>query len=74
MVIPDGTAGLNNVLDAGFSRPLHIIAKGEEGVGSQGNAGLGGQPFFLFLCCKRFRLYSKQCLPHAVGQYVLVFV
>ena len=34
MVIPDGTAGLNNVLDAGFSRPLHIIAKGEEGVGA----------------------------------------
>ena len=74
VVVADRTARLGDIRHAAFAGPLNIVPKGEEGVGAQGNAGLGGQPFFLFLCCKRFRLYSKQCLPHAVGQYVLVFV
>ena len=48
MVIPDGTAGLNDVLDAGFSRPLHIIAEGEEGVGAACDAGEGTTELPLF--------------------------
>ncbi len=43
-IVLDGTAGLNDVLDAGFSRPLHIIAEGEEGVGAAVTPVRAGDP------------------------------
>lgn len=39
-------AGLNDVLDAGFSRPAHIIAEGEKGVGAACDAGEGCESRF----------------------------
>ena len=35
IVVPDGAAGLGDVLHAGLSRPLHVVAEGEEGVWQQ---------------------------------------
>ena len=37
MVVTDGAAGLGDVLDPGFESPLHVVAKGEEGIAAQGD-------------------------------------
>ncbi|CAN3999461.1 Site-specific integrase, partial [Dysosmobacter welbionis] len=74
MVIPDGTAGLNDVLDAGFSRPLHIIAEGEEGVGAACDAGEGCDPGFFLLRRQGIGAHSEGLLPDALRQHVLILV
>ncbi|CAN4039645.1 acetyl-CoA carboxylase, carboxyltransferase subunit beta, partial [Dysosmobacter welbionis] len=74
MVVPDGTAGLNDVLDAGFSRPLHIIAEGEEGVGAACDAGEGCDPVFFLLRRQRIGAHGEGLLPDALRQHVLILV
>ena len=37
LVVPDGAAGLGDVLHAGLIGPLHVVAKGEEGVRAEGD-------------------------------------
>ena len=74
MVIPDGAAGLGNVGNARLSGPLHVVAKGEEGVAANSDAGLSGDPSLLFLRGQDLGADLKGVLPHAVGQHVLILV
>ena len=39
LIVPDGTAGLGNVLNTGLPGPLHVVPEGEEGVAAHGDAG-----------------------------------
>ena len=49
VVIPDGAAGLGDVLHAGLVGPLHVVTEGEEGVGAQGDAGELCDPLLFLL-------------------------
>ena len=74
MIVPDGAARLHDVGNAALSGPLHIVPEGEEGVGTHGDAGLGGDPGFLFLSCQGLGLYLEGLLPYALLEDVLVFI
>ena len=74
LIVPDGTAGLGNVLNTGLPGPLHVVPEGEEGVGAHGDAGHLGDPIFLFLLCQHIGLHFEGVLPHAFGQHVVVLV
>ena len=74
VVIPDGAAGLGDVLHAGLAGTLHIVAEGEEGIGPAGDAGLGGDPGLFLLLCQHLGLDGEGLLPHAVRQNVLILV
>ena len=37
-IVPDGTAGLGHIVHAAGVGPLDIVVKGEERIGTQGNA------------------------------------
>ena len=74
MIVPNAAAGLGDIGGAGLAGPLHIVAEGEEGIGTHGHSGLGGDPGFLFLRRQHLGLDGEGLLPHAVGQNVLVLV
>ena len=74
MVVADAAARLSNVLHAGFSRPLNVVAKGEERVGADRHAGLRGDPSLLFLHTQHFGPDLKDILPDTVGQQILILV
>ena len=74
VVIPDGTAGLCDILDTGLSGPLHIITKGEESVGAAGNAALLGNPGLFLLGSQHLRLDFKGLLPDAISQHVFILI
>ena len=65
IVVPDAAAGLGDVLHAGLSRSLHVVAEGEEGVGAAGDAGEGRDPGALLLRRQGFRLHGEGLLPDA---------
>ena len=74
IVVPNAAAGLGDILDAGFSGPLHVVAEGEEGVGAAGDAGEGGDPGLFLLRRQGVRLHGKGLLPDALRQHVLILV
>ena len=39
LVVPDGAAGLYDILHARLPGPVHVVAEGEERVGAEGHAG-----------------------------------
>ena len=48
LVVPDGAAGLGDILHPRLSGPFHVVAEGEEGVRAQGDAGEAlGDPLLL---------------------------
>ena len=52
-IVPDGAAGLGDVLDTGGLGPLDVVGAGEEGIGTQRHAtfdgvALGSDAFFPF--------------------------
>ena len=49
VVVPDGAAGLGDILHPGLEGPLHVVPEGEEGVGAAGDAALFGNPGFFLL-------------------------
>ena len=74
LVVPDGAAGLGDVLGTGFEGTLHVVAKGEEGVGAHGHAGHLGDPVLFLLLGEHVGLYLEGVLPHALGQHVVVLL
>ena len=52
IVVTDGTARLCDILNAALVSALNVVAEGEEGVGTKGNAGQLIQPCALFFSCK----------------------
>ena len=59
---------------AGLVGTLDVVAKGEESVAAQGHAGHAVQPGPALLPGKGLGLLCEELLPHAVRQYVHVFV
>ena len=53
---------------------LHVVAEGEEGVGAQGHASLGGDPGGLLLAGEDLGPLGEPLLPLALGQHVVVLV
>ena len=72
-IVPDGAAGLGDVLDAGGFGALDVVGEGEERIGTEGNAGqmsdrnsrsvFFGQPV---------GLTGEVVLPDAVGADILL--
>ena len=58
-VIPDGAAGLSDVLDTGSEGTLDVVAEGEECITGQRNVPAGSQPCPLFFCGQEFRASMK---------------
>ena len=73
-IIPDGTAGLRNVFDAALFRSLDIVREREEGIGYQGHILNLVKPCPFFLASEHWGLYFKGLFPHAVRQYIHVFL
>ena len=70
-IVPDGAAGLGNVLHTGGIGPLDVVREGEEGIGAQSHILTGGQPLTLVLLGQRFGLTGEVVLPDAVGADIL---
>ena len=67
VVIADGTARFSDIADAALVGSFNVVAEREESVGTQGNACVLCQPFFLFFNSQRFRLFCEEVLPCAVS-------
>ncbi len=74
VVVADRSAGLGDILHAGFPRALDVVPEGEERVRPDGDAGLGRDPSALFLRRQRFGLFRKDPLPLPFAQNVLVLI
>ena len=70
-IIPDGAAGLGDVLHAGGHAALDGVGEGEEGVGAQGHSVLCVQPGPLFLSGQRFGTGGEIILPNALSAHIL---
>ena len=74
VVVPDGTSRLSDVLHAGLSGTLNIVAEGEESIGTDADTALCCDPG-LFLCSgQRFGPDSEGLLPGTVSQNVVALV
>ncbi len=67
VVIPDRTAGLGHVADPGTVSPFDVVAKGEEGIRSQGNPVQGIEILADLLVGQRLRSDGEVLLPVAFG-------
>ena len=74
VVVPNGPAGLDDVLHAALPRPLHVISEGEEGVGPAGHAGELCDPGFFRLRRQGLGALLKDGLPRPVRQKILPLV
>ena len=72
IIVPDASAGLNHVVNTGFSCPLDVVAEGEERVGTDGKSGLRGDPGFLFFQSQRLRTGLEGLLPYTVAKDIFV--
>ena len=70
-IIPDGTAGLGDVLDTGGVGPLDVVGEGEEGIRAQSHVLPGSQPGSFLFRGQALRLHREVFLPDAVGAHVL---
>ena len=55
ILITDGTARLCDILNAALVSALNVVAEGEEGIGTQGNAGQLIQPCAFFFSRKNWK-------------------
>ena len=74
IVVAHRSAGLSHILHAASVRPLDIITKGEERVGSQRHAAHPIKPRPLRLGRKHLRLHLENLLPCAVSQHIHVIL
>ena len=65
LLVPDGAAGLGDVLHPALPGPLHVVPKGEEGVAAKGDAGHSRNPLPLHLRRENRRADGKGPLPAA---------
>ena len=63
ILITDGTARLCDILNAALVSALNVVAEGEEGIGTKGNAGQLIQPCAFFFSRKNGRLLCENLLP-----------
>ncbi len=71
-IVPDGAAGLGDILHAAAVRPLDVVREREEGVASQGHALPGVQPGPGLGGGEVLRLAGEILLPVALGADVLL--
>ena len=71
-IVPDGAAGLGDVLDAGGFGALDVVGEGEASIGTEGNAVKFGQEFPLVFFRQPVGLAGEVVLPDAVGADVLL--
>ena len=67
LLVADGTTGLHNSGHAAAAGALDVVAKGEEGITAQGNAGDLIQPGTLFLCGEGRGLFGEGFGPDIVS-------
>ena len=73
ILITDGTARLCDILNAALVSALNVVAEGEEGIGTKGNAGQLIQPCAFFFSRKNGRLLCENLLPGAVRADIHIF-
>ena len=74
VVIADGAARLYDVLNAGLACALYVVAKREERIRADGNAGVLRDPRLFLLCGEHLRLYLEGLLPYALCEDILVLI
>ena len=74
VVVANRSARLGNVLHAAFVGSLDVVAKGEEGVGTERHTGLRSQEFLLFLPGQPLRLLGKEFLPSTIREHIHVIL
>ena len=74
ILITDGTARLCDILNAALVSALNVVAEGEEGIGTKGNAGQLIQPCAFFFSRKNGRLLCENLLPGAVRADIHIFL
>ena len=68
IVVADGTARLGNIADTAFAGAFHIVAKGEESIGTDGDTRERGEPCLFLFPRQRLGLGGKEKLPGAIRE------
>lgn len=74
IIVADAASGLGHILHAASVSALDVVAEWEEGITTQTNILVLGNPLFLLLTGEHLRLTGEEVLPCSVAKHVVVLI